>query len=238
MSKKYYHYFLLLLLVVGTTVVSSCKGDDDTDDLTSTKYGSVSENDGTFILGTWEGYVTVNGDRYNVVMDFKNGRLTMTQYIDGKAYIDAASYTLNTKQHTITIKPDNPDEGLENLVYTYEYEVDGDEEELEFTGNGQKWKFKRAAKNPESVSLTGTWRHVFSTGYVDITFYSNGSGRIIEYDHGKLEYSEYFTYTYMNGYINIKEDRESYRMKVLSLTASKLVVIDPDGYQEEYSKIS
>lgn len=86
-------------------------------------------------------------------------------------------------------------------------------------------------KKESEVSLVGTWRYDFSTGYVLFTFSQDGTVRIREYDHGEWERDKVYYYTYSNGILHItyEDGRERETIEVISLSDTKLVLEDYDG---------
>lgn len=78
------------------------------------------------------------------------------------------------------------------------------------------------------VTLVGTWRHNFSTGYVLMYFGSSGKGWLQEYDEadGGWYDKDIFSYTYSatRKTITFTYEGETERYDVLSLSASELVL--------------
>ena len=46
------------------------------------------------------------------------------------------------------------------------------------------------------LSIVGTWRYTFSTGYITYTFNANGRGSEIEVDHAGGNHADNFSYVY------------------------------------------
>ena len=88
------------------------------------------------------------------------------------------------------------------------------------------------------VTLVGTWRHNFSTGYILIYFGPSGKGWEQEYDEadGGWYDKETFSYTYSSTRktITISYDGENERYNVLSLTNTELVL----QYEDEDDEIT
>ena len=86
-------------------------------------------------------------------------------------------------------------------------------------------------KKTGEVSLVGTWRYDFSTGYVLFTFSQDGTVRCQEYDHGEWEEDKIYHYTFSNGILRItyEDGRERETIEVISLSDTKLVLEDYDG---------
>ncbi len=88
-------------------------------------------------------------------------------------------------------------------------------------------------RNENGVSIVGTWRCEFSAqGYSTLTFNSDGTGRYMEFDHGKWEDDKNFKYVYSNDklyytYFSESKEREYTEVyEVVSLTATKLLIKD------------
>ena len=62
-------------------------------------------------------------------------------------------------------------------------------------------------------SIVGTWKYDFSeeedgefyVGYQLFTFNADGTGRLVEYDDGKIDSDDVFTYTCYENVINVME---------------------------------
>lgn len=243
--KKYILNLMMLLMAVSTMSLCSC-GDDDDDE----NGGSAS-----FLIGGWTGYVRVAGIQQNVSVEFFSEGEVYVQYSSSPG-LDKGRYTVNTSAKTITITPLSGSwNGTSSMVYRYEYERDGDEEELELKSDDVKWELKRIARNGGNIfqiddntnttvtpsnQLVGTWRHSFSSGYVEITFNSDGTGRHYEYDSSDRghEYSiDEFSYSFDGRYVTVRyDDGDKDIIQILSLSATKLVMMSSDGYTEEYTK--
>ena len=244
--KKYILNLMMLLMAVSTMSLCSC-GDDDDDE----NGGSAS-----FLVGVWTGYVRAAGIQENVSVEFFSEGEVYVQFSSSPG-LEKGRYTVNTSAKTITITPlsGSLNGTSSSLVYRYEYERDGDEEELELKSDDVKWELKRIARNGGNIfqiddntnttvtpsnQLVGTWRHSFSTGYVEITFNSDGTGRQYEYDSSDRghEYSiDEFSYSFDGRYVTVRyDDGDKSIIQILSLSATKLVMMSSDGYTEEYTK--
>jgi len=95
---------------------------------------------------------------------------------------------------------------------------------------------------PEEVSIIGTWRHDFSTGYILLVFKEKGIGYTEEYDHGGIQYSNPITYYYDNvkgRYMIVEPDGEyTYTYPVQYFNETTLVLVDPDGKSMTYKRVS
>ncbi len=95
---------------------------------------------------------------------------------------------------------------------------------------------------PEEVSIVGTWRHDFNTGYILLVFQERGTGYIEEYDHGGIQYSNPITYYYDNvkgRYMIVEPDGEyTYAYPVQYFNETTLVLVDPDGKSMAYKRVS
>lgn len=242
--KKYILNLMMLLMAVSTLSLCSC-GDDDDDD---------NGPSASFLIGGWAGYVRTTYSQQNVSVEFTSGgEVTVLNVSNGS--LSKGRYSVNTSAKTITFSLNNSDAGLHSIVYRYDYERDGDEEELELESDGEKWKLKRTVSNGGNIfqiddntnttvtpsnQLVGTWRHSFSSGYVEITFNSDGTGRHYEYDSSDRghEYSiDEFSYSFDGRYVTVHyDDGDKDIIQILSLSATKLVMMSSDGYTEEYTK--
>ena len=84
----------------------------------------------------------------------------------------------------------------------------------------------------EVVSLVGTWKYNFSTGYQLITFMSNGKGTMKEIDYEAEDYEESFTYSYNANSQILRmywDGEDPSEWQVVSITSTKLVLIDEAG---------
>lgn len=94
------------------------------------------------------------------------------------------------------------------------------------------------------VSLVGTWRHDFRSGYVLLIFRSDGTGRIEEYDfaEGDKIHSSEISYYYDENkerYVLIfKELENTYYCPVLYVNETTLAFINPDDKTETYTRVS
>lgn len=99
-------------------------------------------------------------------------------------------------------------------------------------------------KNEEGISIVGTWRHDFSSGYILLILKSNGKGLLEEYDSasGGIEYSEEITYYYdkeKERYMIIEKDGEyTYTYPIQYYNETTLVLVNPDGKSETYTRVS
>ena len=99
-------------------------------------------------------------------------------------------------------------------------------------------------KKKEEVSLVGTWRHDFSSGYILLIFKSNGTGLMEEYDSasGGIEYSEEISYYYdkeKERYMIIEKDGEyTYTYPIQYYNETTLVLVNPDGKSETYTRVA
>ena len=80
----------------------------------------------------------------------------------------------------------------------------------------------------QSVSIVGTWKYNFSSGYVLLTFDKNNQGRYQEWDHNEWQSDESFSYNYSNNMLQWSlEDGD---IEIISLSNGKLILKDwPDG---------
>ena len=95
---------------------------------------------------------------------------------------------------------------------------------------------------PEKVSIIGTWRHDFSSGYILLVFKKDGTGYIEEYDHGSIQYSDPITYYYddvKERYMIVESDGgHTYTYPVQYFNETTLVLVDPDGKSMSYTRVS
>lgn len=91
----------------------------------------------------------------------------------------------------------------------------------------------------EVVSLVGTWKYNFSTGYQLITFKSNGKGTVKEIDYEAEDYEESFTYSYNANSQILRmywDGEDPSEWQVVSNTSNKLVLIDENGMKMTCTK--
>ena len=83
----------------------------------------------------------------------------------------------------------------------------------------------------DEVTIIGSWKYSFSSGYVILTFDNDGYMRYYEYDHGAVESDKYYQYTYDNNILTLKREGHSDKViEVETLSREKLVLRDwPDG---------
>lgn len=83
----------------------------------------------------------------------------------------------------------------------------------------------------DEITIVGTWRYDFGSGYVLLTFNQNGTARYQEYDHGRWESDESANYVYSNGSLFVTgRNGERVTIEVISLTQTTLILKDfPDG---------
>ena len=95
---------------------------------------------------------------------------------------------------------------------------------------------------PEKVSIIGTWRHNFSTGYILLVFKKDGTGYIEEYDHNSIQYSDPITYYYddlKERYMIVEIDGDhTYTYPIQYYNETTLVLVDPDGKSMTYTRVS
>lgn len=94
-----------------------------------------------------------------------------------------------------------------------------------------------------TVSIVGTWRHDFSSGYILLILKSNGKGLLEEYDSSSrgIEYSEEITYYYdkeKGRYMIIEKDGDAtYTYPIQYYNETTLVLVNPDGKSETYTRV-
>lgn len=97
-------------------------------------------------------------------------------------------------------------------------------------------------KKEDTPSIVGTWRHDFSTGYILLVLRSNGTGLLEEYDSGEIDYSHEISYYYdkeQERYMIVEsESKETYTYPIKYYNETTLVLINPDGMSETYTRVS
>lgn len=99
-------------------------------------------------------------------------------------------------------------------------------------------------KKENEVSLIGTWRHDFSSGYILLIIKSNGTGLMEEYDSasGGIEYTETISYYYdkdKERYMIVERDGEyTYTYPIQYYNETTLVLVNPDGKSETYIRVA
>lgn len=99
-------------------------------------------------------------------------------------------------------------------------------------------------KKENEVSLIGTWRHDFSSGYILLIIKSNGTGLMEEYDSasGGIEYTETISYYYdkdKERYMIVERDGEyTYTYPIQYFNETTLVLVNPDGKSETYIRVA
>lgn len=83
----------------------------------------------------------------------------------------------------------------------------------------------------DDITIVGTWKYDFSSGYGLLTFNQNGTARYQEYDKGSWQIDESATYIYSNGSLVVTGyNGERVTIEVISLTKTTLILKDwPDG---------
>lgn len=94
--------------------------------------------------------------------------------------------------------------------------------------------------NDNAASLAGTWRMDFDGGYLEIVFNSDGTGTLKNfYETYDYEYSYPFEYTYneSSGRLKVIDSYGDIQIfTVLTVTETKLVMEDEDGYTFSLTK--
>lgn len=97
-------------------------------------------------------------------------------------------------------------------------------------------------KKEDTPSIVGTWRHDFSTGYILLVLRSNGTGLLEEYDSGEIDYSDEISYYYdkeQERYMIVEsESNKTYTYPIQYYNETTLVLINPDGKSETYTRVS
>ena len=97
-------------------------------------------------------------------------------------------------------------------------------------------------KKEDTPSIVGTWRHDFSTGYILLVLRSNGTGLLEEYDSGEIDYSDeisYYYYKEQERYMIVEsESNKTYTYPIQYYNETTLVLINPDGKSETYTRVS
>lgn len=83
----------------------------------------------------------------------------------------------------------------------------------------------------DEVTIIGSWKYNFSSGYVTLTFDNDGYMRYYEYDHDAVQSDKYYQYIYNNNTLTLKREEHSDKnIAVETLSKEKLVLRDwPDG---------
>ena len=78
--------------------------------------------------------------------------------------------------------------------------------------------------NPSTITIVGTWKYSWDSGYNLLTFYADGTCRDQEYDHGKWERDRSGNYEYNaeEGYVILF----SRKYDVIRLTTDELVLLN------------
>ena len=83
----------------------------------------------------------------------------------------------------------------------------------------------------DEVTIIGSWKYSFTSGYVILTFDNDGYMRYYEYEHGAVGSDKYYQYVYSNNLLTLKREGSSDKNIVVeTLSKEKLVLRDwPDG---------
>ncbi len=78
--------------------------------------------------------------------------------------------------------------------------------------------------NPPTITIVGTWKYSWDSGYSLLTFYDNGTCRDQEYDHGKWDRDRTGNYEYNaeEGYVILFSEKYD----VIRLTSDELVLLN------------
>ena len=80
------------------------------------------------------------------------------------------------------------------------------------------------------VTIIGSWKYSFSSGYVMLTFDNDGYMRYYEFDHGDTQTDKYYQYTYSGNLLILTRENHTKQIAVETLSKDKLVLKDwPDG---------
>lgn len=97
----------------------------------------------------------------------------------------------------------------------------------------------------KEVSLVGTWRHDFSSGYILLIFRSDGTGHMEEYDaeeemyhYHSSEISYYYDENKERYVLILKEAGNTYYCPILYFNETTLAFINPDDETETYTRVS
>lgn len=222
-----------MLIAMVSMAAASCSSDNDDDD--SSDGGGLKKS---YIIGTWE------IDETTCSYTFE----TSTRgYYKEKGLKYEFSYTLTDEYIIIIYDEDDTKEILEIISSSSSKIVVEDR-----YGRDEVWIKKGSSNTSPSYddddddnyattySLVGTWRLDFDGGYQEVTFKSNGTGIMHEYYEWYGETESYtFSYTYNESSKRLKiidEDGDTQIFYIESITSTKFVMEDEDGYTYTLTK--
>lgn len=171
------------------------------------------------VIGTWEHSYDGGYDLYQ--FNANGTGKGVSSY--GEAW--TFSYSLNAETMKLVYTKEKESAKVWNIEFISDSSIEVDGE----------WILSKTNKKIEDVkilSLTGTWRYDFSSGYIYMYFDGKGSGWEQEYDEddGGWYEKNYFKYSYSPSEKEIifTWDDDGYReeIKVLSLSDSELKLLD------------
>lgn len=219
MKAKTMHLATLLMALAMALATAGCSSDDDGD-------GGNGDN-GKGITGTWYG----EADEYGIYMVLRltaDGQYEVGYHYEGQTTtIEVGVYRYDSDGETITFYTDNG-------AYDCYAWLDGGRFEIEGLGTFSRKRPGQGQGDGQDDGLgsliCGTWRHTFSTGYIQIEFEPDGHGSWTEYDRadGSKPDTEYFSYAIDSEtrQITIYIGDETERYEVTEITKNRLCLRD------------
>lgn len=219
MKAKTMHLATLLMALAMALATAGCSSDDDGD-------GDNGDN-GKGITGTWYG----EADEYGIYMVLRltaDGQYEVGYHYEGQTTtIEEGVYRYDSDGETITFYTDNG-------AYDCYAWLDGGRFEIEGLGTFSRKRPGQGQGDGQDDGLgsliCGTWRHTFSTGYIQIEFEPDGHGSWTEYDRadGSRPDTEYFSYVIDSEtrLITIYIGDETERYEVTEITKNRLCLRD------------
>lgn len=82
----------------------------------------------------------------------------------------------------------------------------------------------------DEVTIIGSWKYSFGSGYVTLTFDQDGYVRYYELDGGEVDGDEYWRYVYEDNILTLIIEGDTENIEVETLSKQKLVLRDwPDS---------
>ncbi len=222
MKKKLFNWLYLLVAVVMCVGFASCSEEEG-------NKGTLDSN--VSLVGTWE-YTT--GSDFLIATFNADGTGTLTEYDNGNVDIDAFKWVLS-KNDKLIITDENGDTEIYDLVII-------DENKILCEMDGKNITWTRQAETSEATSLAGTWKWTFGSGYILATFKEDGSGAMMEYDNGGVDYAYKFEWVLIGGekLIITHDDSDTDVYELVIINENKILcnIDNESGYWQRQTETS